>query len=59
MRFFRKIGLWLGVTGSLLGYFWRNKMWWLVPMIALLVIFGAILIIGQSTPLGAFIYTIF
>jgi hypothetical protein len=47
------------VVKNLFLYFWNNKMWWLMPMVAILVIVGIVLIIGQATPLGAFIYTIF
>lgn len=47
------------IIGGLFRYLWNNKMWWLTPLVAVLVILGAIIIIGQSTPLGAFIYTIF
>ena len=36
----------------------RNK-YWLVPMIIVLVIFGASIILGQSFAVVSFIYTIF
>lgn len=47
------------IIGDLLGFLWHNKMWWLIPMILVLVIFFLILIFAQSSPLGPFIYTIF
>jgi len=56
---FKKIGSRFSVLGSLFSFFWKNKMWWLIPMVIILAFFGAILILGQSTPLGPFIYSIF
>ena len=47
------------VLGGLFKYLWTNKMWWLIPMVAVLSVAGVILLIAQTTPLGVFIYTIF
>jgi uncharacterized membrane protein len=47
------------VIGFLLRYLWKNKMWWLIPLMIVVLIFGLILILGQTTPLGPLIYTIF
>ncbi len=57
--FFQKMGSRTGILGSLFRYFWANKMWWIIPFLVILVIFGVIIIIGHTTPLGPFIYTIF
>lgn len=40
-------------------YFKDRKKIWLAPVIVLLLIIGVILIIGGSSVLGPFIYTIF
>jgi len=40
-------------------YFKDRKKIWLAPVIVLLLIIGIILIIGGSSVLGPFIYTIF
>ena len=40
-------------------FLWEQKLWWMIPMAALLVIFAALLIFAQSTPLAPFIYTLF
>jgi hypothetical protein len=47
------------VLGGLFKYLWANKMWWLIPMVAVLAVAGVILLLAQTTPLGVFIYTIF
>ena len=48
-----------GILRRLFGFLWRNKLWWLIPMIFLLVIFFLIMIFAQSSPLGPFVYTLF
>lgn len=37
----------------------QRKMWWLVPMILLLLVGFVIILVAQSTPVGPFIYTLF
>lgn len=47
------------ILGYLFEFLAKNKLWWMIPMVFLLVLFFIIIILGQSTPLGPFIYTIF
>jgi hypothetical protein len=48
----------MGIVGELLGFLWRAKMWWLIPMVVALLAFAVILIFATST--GApMIYTLF
>ena len=49
----------LGVVGELLQLLWANKMWWLIPMVLLLVVFGLILVFASASAVGPFIYTLF
>lgn len=55
----RTVSIRFGVVGRLFKFLWQNKMWWLIPMVALIVVFFLIIIFAQSSPLGPFIYTIF
>ncbi|MEK7169277.1 MAG: DUF5989 family protein [Patescibacteria group bacterium] len=55
----RTISIRFGIVGRLFQFLWQNKMWWLIPMVALIVVFFLIIIFAQSSPLGPFIYTIF
>lgn len=49
-----------GIIKELFGFLWKRKMWWLVPMIAMLLIFGFLLILASASPAFApFIYTLF
>ena len=47
------------IIGKLINFLWRNKMWWIIPMILVLVAFFLLMIFAQSSPLGPFIYTLF
>jgi uncharacterized protein DUF5989 len=49
----------LGVAGELLSFFWSNKRWWLVPMLFTLFLFGLLIVLGQSSAIAPFIYTLF
>ena len=49
----------LGVVGELLGFLWRRKLWWLIPMVALLLVFGLLLVFASASGIGPFIYTLF
>ncbi|HVO44326.1 MAG TPA: DUF5989 family protein [Aggregatilineales bacterium] len=49
----------LGILGELLRFLWARKLWWLIPMFLALLIFGLLILLGSSGPLGHFIYTLF
>ncbi|MFQ5409749.1 MAG: DUF5989 family protein [Anaerolineales bacterium] len=48
-----------GVVGQIFKYLWKNKMWWLIPMVTVLVVFGLLLVFTSASGLGPFIYTLF
>jgi uncharacterized membrane protein len=48
------------VVSELFRFLWKRKMWWLVPLIFVLLIVGIMLIIATASPaLAPFIYTLF
>lgn len=49
----------LGIAGELMSFLWERKLWWLIPMVAVLLVFGGLMITAQSSALGPFIYTLF
>ncbi len=59
LQFFKNMGSNLGVLGEFLGFLWARKLWWLIPMVVVLLIFGFLLILATSSGLGPFIYTLF
>ncbi|HUU51494.1 MAG TPA: DUF5989 family protein [Candidatus Heimdallarchaeota archaeon] len=49
----------LGIFGELLSFMWKRKLWWLIPMMIVLVLFGLLLVFTQSSAVAPFIYTLF
>jgi hypothetical protein len=49
----------LGTIGELMRFMWMRKLWWMIPMILVLVIFAALLIFAQGSAIAPFIYTLF
>lgn len=48
-----------GVMGQFWGYLKVRKKWWLLPILLVLVMVGALLVFAQGSALAPFIYTIF
>ncbi len=49
----------VGIVGELLSFLWKRKLWWLIPMIVVIVLFAMLLIFAQGSALAPFIYTLF
>ncbi len=49
----------LGIIGELIRFMWKRKLWWLIPMILVLILFSALLIFSQGSAIAPFIYTLF
>ncbi len=49
----------LRIAGELLGFFWKNKAWWLTPVVVLLLIVAVLAIAAQTSAIAPFIYTLF
>lgn len=49
----------LGIIRELMGFLWERKLWWLMPMVLILLVFGLLLIFAQSSAVAPFIYTLF
>lgn len=48
-----------GVTRELWTFMKARKKWWLVPIILVLLLVGALLVFAQTSVLAPFIYTVF
>lgn len=48
-----------GVVGELLSFLWARKLWWLIPMVTVLLLFGLVMIFATASGIGPFIYTLF
>ena len=49
----------LGVVGELLTFLWQRKLWWLIPMVTVLMLFAMLVIFASASGIGPFIYTLF
>jgi len=49
----------LGIVGEFLKFLWARKLWWLIPMVVMLLLFGFLLIFANASGIGPFIYTLF
>jgi hypothetical protein len=48
-----------GILGELWAFMKVRKKWWLLPIIVVLLLVGALLVFAQGSALAPFIYTIF
>jgi hypothetical protein len=49
----------MGILGELFRYLWARRLWWLLPMIVVLVALVALLVFAQGSAVAPFIYTLF
>ena len=48
-----------GIVGEFFSFLWEQKLWWLIPMMSVFLIFGLLLVFTQGSALAPFIYTLF
>ena len=58
-KFFRGMRTNVGVVCEVLAFLWQRKLWWLIPMITALLLFGLLLIFASTSGIAPFIYTLF
>jgi len=44
---------------ELFTFLMQNKRWWLVPMLVVLILFGTLLLLSETSVVAPFIYTLF
>ncbi len=59
MRFLTSMVGRVGVASELLQFLWERKLWWLMPMVFLLLAVGLLVVLAQSSAIAPFIYTLF
>jgi hypothetical protein len=40
-------------------FLWARKLWWMVPMVAVFLLFGVLVFMAQSSAVAPFIYVLF
>ena len=59
MQLIRDMGAKLSIAGELIAFLWRLKMWWMIPMVSVLLLMGLLIAFGSASGVGPFIYTLF
>lgn len=47
------------IASELLGFLWQARLWWMIPLVLILLGFGGLIILAQSPVIAPFIYTLF
>lgn len=55
----RSLGLRIRILRQLFVFLWRARLWWLAPLLVLLLVAGVVVIVAQSSAVAPFIYTLF
>lgn len=48
----------MGVLGELFSYLWKQKLYWLIPMVVVLAVFAVIIVLGSNPVTAPFIYSL-
>lgn len=56
---FQNIVLRIGIINDLFTFLWKEKMWWLIPFVAVLMLLGILMIFAHASPIAPFMYTLF
>ncbi|OGR56385.1 MAG: hypothetical protein A3I11_04250 [Elusimicrobia bacterium RIFCSPLOWO2_02_FULL_39_32] len=59
IQFFKNLKSRSKIIKDFLNFLWERKLWWLIPMVIVLLLIGFILIFSQGSAVAPFIYTLF
>lgn len=59
MQFWSKAARRISIVGELFSFLMCNKRWWMLPFIGVLLLCAILLVVGQSSAIAPFIYTLF
>ena len=55
MKILREMGARLHIAGELFGFLWHRKMWWMMPIVFIMVFIGLLIGFGSATGVGPFV----
>jgi len=44
---------------DLLRFFWQQRLWWMIPMVGIVLLAGLLFLVGQQSTIAPFIYMLF
>lgn len=59
MSYLRRVAGRLGIMGELLAFLWERRLWWMIPFVAIILLFGLVIVFTQGTAVAPFVYTLF
>ena len=58
-NFIRSMSSNVSVVAEMMAFLWQRKLWWLIPVVSVLLVFGLVLVFASTSGLGPFIYPLF
>ena len=59
MSYFKRVWDKLEIMGELLQFLRERKLWWMIPMVSMLLLFGLLIVFTHGTAVAPFVYTLF
>ena len=59
MKFLDQLKNRFSIMSELMTFFWVRRLWWMIPMVIVLLGFGLLIIFTQSSALAPFLYPLF
>ena len=59
MNFFNQFKSRVTIMNELVTFLWVRRLWWMIPMVLVLLGFGLLIIFTQSSALAPFLYPLF
>jgi uncharacterized membrane protein len=59
VKFFDQLKSRFAIMNELVTFFWVRRLWWMIPMVVVLLGFGLLIIFTQSSALAPFLYPLF
>ena len=55
----RKVARRFGVVRELFSFLWKEKLWWMIPMVVVLPLVGILILFAHASAVAPWIYTLF
>ena len=59
MKFLDQLKARFAIMSELVTFLWVRRLWWMIPMVVVLLAFGLLIIFTQSSALAPFLYPLF
>ncbi|PYM62394.1 MAG: hypothetical protein DME11_20260 [Candidatus Rokuibacteriota bacterium] len=59
MQALKRAGERFNVAGEIFAFLWQRKLWWMMPMVFVILVVGMLLVLAQGSAIAPFIYTLF